>query len=118
MLIDKDFFSQDPKLKIVKVKLTDKKEVFIRELTAGEFFDIEREAYKGIDTPDKVFDQNKYQIGLVSRSMCDSKGEPILSKDTYKRAGEVLNKPDLVLLYIKCREVNRLDEDLEALAGK
>ena len=114
MLITKDYFSKTPKLKIEKVKLTDKKEIYVREVTGNEYAKAQLAG-----SPDgEKWDSNKFQNALIGVSICDADGVRILGDDELNKVGDCFNEPDIILLYLAARKLNRLDEDIEALAGK
>lgn len=115
-MINKDTFNRAPKLKVELVKLTDDS-AYIRELTGKEYSDFEKKVFKEEDGISTV-DNEAFKYELIGRSLCDKNGGRILNDDEINKIGEHLTMADVLLLTIACRKINKLDEDIETLAGK
>lgn len=113
MTINREFFGKKPKLKVKKVNLTSNS-AYVRELTGKEYADFERKVFD----KEGSHDVNEFKTELVLRSLCDSKGERVLNDDEGDKLINGLSMADILLLTIAVRQVNHMDEDVEALAGK
>ena len=119
MLIDREYFNAKPKLQVLKVNLSDKKEVYVREITAAEQRKINEHAFKKNESGDVLHvDNDKYNEMLVAMSICDKAGNSLLSEVDYGLVSEKFSTVDMTLLLLQCIKVNRLNEDVEKVAGK
>jgi len=119
MLINRDYFNQKPKLKTLKVKLTDNKEIYVREITAAEQRDINEYSFIKDKSGDVTgVDKMKYNERLVAVAICGKDGESLLKPDEYHLVGGGFSSADLTLILLQAIRVNRFDEDLETTTGK
>ena len=119
MLIDRDFFNKEPNLRKQKIHLTDNKEIYIRELTAADQVEINNESFiKDKDGNTINVDNQQYNLSMVARSVCDKEGKRLLEAEDLGKAKDHFSSADMTLLVNACIQINRLNEDIETIAGK
>lgn len=119
MLINRDYFNQKPKLKVLKVKLTEGKYIYVREITASEQKHVNEYSFiKDSSGEVTSVDKMKYNERLVAVSICDKDGQSLLTEEDYRLVGDHFSTSDLTIILLKSIEVNRFNEDLETTTGK
>lgn len=118
MEITREYFDKKVHLNILKVNLSDKKIVYVREITAAEQNQINDYSAIRENGVLQSFDNQKYNRALVASSLCDKNGKSLLQPEEYDLVAEHFSIRDYGILIIKCIEVSGLEEDIEAAAGK
>lgn len=87
--------------------------VYVKEMLA-----IDRRNVKKYATDGKTLDEDKYEVALVGKCLCDENGHPLYTEDQYQDIEHNYTVKEYDKIISALTKLNILDETIDDIAGK